>query len=115
VKTSTHSPFVIAESLIYAYLAAELECKSASEIARRWPRVLELLRMRDDASREVYEEVTVSAEATLADMLEVLRSPQFKDSRSLMYNRGHLQQPICMLRGSQWDTIDEFIAQEVQP
>ena len=115
MKTSTHSPLVIAESLIYAYLAAELENKSPSEIASRWPRVLEVLRVRDDSSREVYEEVTVSVEATLADMLKLLRSPQFRDSRSLMYNRGHLQQPICMLRRSEWDTIDEFIAQEVKP
>ena len=45
MKTSTHSPFVIAESLIYAYLAAELENKSPSEIASRWPRVLEVLRV----------------------------------------------------------------------
>lgn len=115
MKTSTHSPFVIAESLIYAYLAAELENKSPSEIASRWPRVLEVLRMRDDASREVYEEVTVSLEATLADMLELLRSSQFKDSLGLMEKRGHLQQAGCMLRGSEWDSIDQFIAQEVKP
>lgn len=115
MNRSIHLPYAIAESLIYAYIAAELENKSPGEIASRWPRVLEVLRLRDDSSREVYEEVTVSVEATMFDMLELLRSPQFRDSRSLMHNRGHLQQAICMLHGSEWGSIDEFIAQEVKP
>lgn len=115
MKRSIHLPYAIAESLIYAYVAVELENEGPVQIASRWPRVLEVLRLRDDSSREVYEEVTVSVTATMFDMLELLRSPQFRDARHLMHERGHLQQSICMLRGSEWDSIDEFITQEVKP